>query len=224
MEGQWKSVWGEGGKGEHRRGSARKGWGTQVCKGEHGAAQREVLASKTTWEGGQASDDSTSHPLKSSPETHRPECKSWCESNSSWNLCSALYARMVQSPWREDAKWENTGLRAGEAETNTWQRVREAGCKETHCLPCAVFARSAKQHSGIPGWVAWGRRDDALSGENSPCATQTPAHVKLHLNDLEMKDSLWVYLCACMLSLFNCVWLFTTLWTHPPGSSVHRIL
>ena len=39
-----------------------------------------------------------------------------------------------------------------------------------------------------------------------------------------MKDSLWIYLCACMLSLFNCVWLFTTLWTHPPGSSVHGIL
>ena len=39
---------GEGGKGEHRRGSERKGWGRQVCKGEHGAAQREVLASKTT--------------------------------------------------------------------------------------------------------------------------------------------------------------------------------
>ena len=122
MEGQWKLVWGEEGKGEHRRGSERKGWGRQVCKGEHGAAQREVLASKTTWEGGQASDDSISHPFKSSPETHRPECKSWCESNSSWNLCSALYARMVQSPWREDAKWENTGLCAGEAETDTRQR------------------------------------------------------------------------------------------------------
>ena len=29
---------------------------------------------------------------------------------------------MVQSPRREDAKWENTGLRAGEAETDTQQR------------------------------------------------------------------------------------------------------
>ena len=29
---------------------------------------------------------------------------------------------MVQSPWREDAKWENTGLCAGEAETDTRQR------------------------------------------------------------------------------------------------------
>ena len=29
---------------------------------------------------------------------------------------------MVQSPWREDDKWENTRLRAGEAETDTRQR------------------------------------------------------------------------------------------------------
>ena len=72
--------------------------------------------------GRSASEGSTSHPLKTSPETYRPECKSWCASNSSRNFCSALYARMVQSPRREDAKWENTGLRAGEAETDTQQR------------------------------------------------------------------------------------------------------
>ena len=72
--------------------------------------------------GRSASEGSTSHPLKPSPETYRPECKSWCASNSSWNFCSALYARMVQSPRREDAKWENTGLRAGETETDTQQR------------------------------------------------------------------------------------------------------
>ena len=29
---------------------------------------------------------------------------------------------MVQSPWIEDAKWEKTGLCAGEAETDTRQR------------------------------------------------------------------------------------------------------
>ena len=39
---------GEGGKGEHRRGAERKGWGRQVCRRGHGAAQREVLTSKTT--------------------------------------------------------------------------------------------------------------------------------------------------------------------------------
>lgn len=49
--------------------------------------------------------------LKSLPETYRPECKSWCASNSSWNLSSALCDRMVQSPWREEDKWEKTGLR-----------------------------------------------------------------------------------------------------------------
>ena len=72
--------------------------------------------------GRSASEGSTSHPSKTSPETYRPECKSWCASNSSRKFCSALYARMVQSPWREDAKWENTGLRAGETETDTQQR------------------------------------------------------------------------------------------------------
>ena len=73
---------------------------------------------------------------------------------------------------------------------HTTEKVRDAGCKETHCLPCAVFARSAKQRTRIPGGAAWGRKDDTLSGENSPCAAQTPAHIKVHLNDLEMKDSL----------------------------------
>ena len=34
-------------KREHRWGGKRKGWGRQVCRG-HGAAQREMLASKTT--------------------------------------------------------------------------------------------------------------------------------------------------------------------------------
>ena len=110
------------GKRGSQRGAERKGWGRQVCRGGWGEAQREELASQATWEGGQASEGSTSHPLKSSPKTYRPECKSWCVSNSFWNFCSALYARMVQSPRREDAKWENTGLRAGEAKTDTWQR------------------------------------------------------------------------------------------------------
>ena len=39
---------GRKGRGEHRRGAERKGWRRQVCRGGHGAAQREVLASKTT--------------------------------------------------------------------------------------------------------------------------------------------------------------------------------
>ena len=127
MEGQCRPVRGEkqgceGGRGEHRGDAERKGWGRQVCRGRRGLTHREVLASQATWEGGQASEGRTPHPSKSSPETYRPECKSWYASNSSWNFCSALYARMVQSPRREDAKWENTRLRAGEAETDTHQR------------------------------------------------------------------------------------------------------
>ena len=74
---------------------------------------------------------------------------------------------MVQSPRREDAKWENTGLRAGEAET---EKVKKAGCKETHCLPGSVVTHP-------------------VNG-NPPCDPQSPAHTKLHFNDLGMKDSL----------------------------------
>ena len=29
---------------------------------------------------------------------------------------------------------------------------------------------------------------------------------------------------SCMLNCFSCVWVFATLWTSPPASSVHRIL
>ena len=78
---------------------------------------------------------------------------------------------MVQSPLREDAKWENTGLRAGEAET---EKVKKAGCKETHCLPGSVVTYPDK--------------------ENTPYDPQSPAHTKLHFNDLGMKDSPWNYL------------------------------
>ena len=113
-----KGSWG---RGEHRRDAERKGGGGGYTEGDMGVTQREVLAYYVTWEGGQASEGSTSH-LKLVSETYRPECKSWYASNSSWSLCSALYARMVQSPRRENAKWENTGLCAGEAEIDTWQR------------------------------------------------------------------------------------------------------
>lgn len=41
-----------------------------------------------------------------------PEWTSWCWSNICWNLCWTLKARMVLRPWREDERWEKTGLRA----------------------------------------------------------------------------------------------------------------
>ena len=149
---------------------------------------RKVLASQATWEGSQASWGRTLHPSKSSPETYRPECKSWCASNSSWKLCSALYARMVQSPRREDAKWENTGLRAGEAETDTQQRksgkldVRKPTASHdlwSH-IPTKGFLDSCL---GEEGWYPF--RDDP------PRDPWIPAHTNLHFNNLEMKDSLW---------------------------------
>ena len=108
-----RAVRGEGG-------AQRRCWeeGVGEAGGQHGERcwparlpEREVRPQKTA------------HPiLKLFPEIYRPECKSWYASNSSWNFSSALYARIVQSPRREDAKWENTGLRAGKAETDTGQR------------------------------------------------------------------------------------------------------
>ena len=79
--------------------------------------------------------------------------------------CSALYARMLQSPWREDAKWENTGLRAGE---HTKQRksgrlyARKPTASQalwSHILP-----------NGTPGaswWAALGRKNGIISQEVS---------------------------------------------------------
>ena len=52
-----------------------RGGGERCAEGNVGVTQREVLASKTTWEGSQP--QKAAHPiLKSFPETYRPECKS----------------------------------------------------------------------------------------------------------------------------------------------------
>ena len=122
-----------------------------------GETDREVLPSKTKRGG-------ISRSLKPFPETHRPECKSWCASNSSWNLSSASYARMVQSPWRDDDKWENTGLRAGEADR---QKVGEAGLRrapDSHAVWPHIPLNGTPRASGR---AAQGRRDDALPGEGT---------------------------------------------------------
>ena len=52
----------EEGRGEHRGDAERKGWGRQVCRGRCGLTHREALASQATWDRGQASEGSTSHP------------------------------------------------------------------------------------------------------------------------------------------------------------------
>ena len=151
------------GRGAHRGLVRGRGGGGRCAEGHEGQ-HRKVLASQATWEGGQASGSRTPHPLKSSPETYRPEGKSWWASNSSWKLCSALYARMVHSPRREDAKWENTGLCAGEAETNTWQR--KSGRLDARKPTASHALWSHVPTKGTPGatWRAiWGRKDDAAS-------------------------------------------------------------
>jgi hypothetical protein len=109
-------------------------WDTAPClMVGRGANQQGYLVRRD-----QAQGSNKSQPLKPLPEMYRPECKSWCASNSSWHLSSALYARMVQSPWREEDKWENTGLRAAERQIDTKQRkLSEARCKESNCLLCS---------------------------------------------------------------------------------------
>ena len=71
---------------------------------------------------------------------------------------------MVQTPWREDAKWENTGLRAGEAETDTQQR--KSGRLDARKPTASHALWSHVPTKGTPGasWRAiWGRKDDAAS-------------------------------------------------------------
>ena len=71
---------------------------------------------------------------------------------------------MVQSPRREDAKWENTGLRAGEAETDTQQR--KSGKLDVRKPTASHALWSHIPTKGTPGasWrAAWGRKDNAPS-------------------------------------------------------------
>ena len=145
------------GRGELRGDAERRGGGGG-CAGketeadtERGAGQQDHLR------GGQDPEGSTSHPLKSFPETYRPECKSWHFSNSFWNFCSALYARMVRSPWREDAKWENTGLCSVEAEANNidsqggWMWGNPPPPSFFGCMSCQ------RAHLVLPGGLPGGR-------------------------------------------------------------------
>ena len=86
---------------------------------------------------------------------YRPECKSWHVSNTSWNLCSALYARMVQSPRREDTKWDSTGLHAGEKEIDTQQRKSQR-MDTRKPLPPGLCGHKSCQRAdlGLPdGWT-----------------------------------------------------------------------
>lgn len=184
QRGLWEKLWprGSGEEEDEQTGCLR-------------GRQREVLANKATWEGGQASESSIFHPLKMFPETYRPECKSWCASNSSWNLSSVLYARMVQRPWREDDRWENTGLRAGEAEKDKWQikPVRLDARKPTASralwwqVPPNSTPRASQQ-------AALGRRDSSSLPKSTLCVSpQPPVHTMLHFNDLYIKASLWTF-------------------------------
>ena len=66
---------------------------------------------------------------------------------------------MVQSPRREDAKWENTGLRAGKTETDTQQR--KSGRLDARKPTASRGLWSHVLTKGTPraSWrAAWGRK------------------------------------------------------------------
>ena len=71
---------------------------------------------------------------------------------------------MVQTPWREDSKWENTGLRAGKTETDTQQRKSGRLDEKKPTASHALWSHGPPK--GTPGasWrAACGRKDDAPS-------------------------------------------------------------
>ena len=88
---------------------------------------------------------------------------------------------MVQSPRREDAKWENIGLRAGEAETDTWQRKSGRLDARKPTASWALWSHVPPKGTPVASWwAAWGRRDNIPSGEDPPCDPQTLADTNLY--------------------------------------------
>ena len=70
---------------------------------------------------------------------------------------------MVQSPRREDAKWENTGLRAGEAETDTQQRKSGRLNARKPMVSCTLWSQVGLNGILRASWqTAWKRRDNTL--------------------------------------------------------------
>ena len=57
----------------------------------------------------------------------KPECRSWWASKAFFNLSSALKARIVHRPWRDEVRWEKTGLRAAGKDKKRFQWERKAG-------------------------------------------------------------------------------------------------
>ena len=69
------------------------------------------------------------------------------------------------------------------------EKVRKAGCEQTHCLPGSALTCPAKGHTHgfLEGCLG---KEAAPFGEDPPCDPQTPVHTNLHFNNLEIKDPL----------------------------------
>ena len=168
MEGQCCPVRGEkqgceGGRGEHRGDSERKGWGRQVCRGRSGLTHREVLRGSQP--------QKAAHPilrnhlqkrtdLSANPGVHQtaPE--------TSFLLCMPGWSRV---PGEKMISGKTPGSELGK-QRQTQDRESQGDWMKGNPLP--------------PGSVV----THPTKG-NPPCDPQSPARTKFHFNDLGMKDS-----------------------------------
>ena len=190
-----KKSRGNGRRGEHRGDAERKGSGRGVQKGIRGSTKKGA-GQQAHLRGRPGLRRQHIPSLKSFPETYRPECKFWCASNTSWNLCSALYARMVQSPRREDAKWDNTGLRARKTETDTRQRKSGRLDERKPTVYCSVVTLPVKGHTwgclkgclGEEGWRPFQR--EASMWPSKSCSQSGNERFLLNLSLIKLKSQL----------------------------------
>ena len=159
MEGQCKPVRGE--KQGVTVEEGRKVWRKQVCRGGREAAQRLVLASKTTWEGGQTSEGSASHlwnhlqkltDLSANPDM----CRTAPE--TSVQICMPGWSRV---PGEKTLSGKIPGSVLGK-QRQTHNRDSQGGWMQgNHCFPGSVITHPAKGH-------AWGFLMGCL-GEEGRC-------------------------------------------------------
>ena len=98
---------------------------------------------------------------------------------------------MVQSPWREDDKWENTGLRAGEAEKGQGQSksARPTAGKPAAPVP---WGRTAQQTAlpERPSGLLGGEGTLPLMERTLHINPQPSGHTTLPFTSLKMKAAL----------------------------------
>ena len=139
-----------------------------------------------------------------------PECKSWWASNIFWNLCSAPKARIVHRPWRDEDRWEKTGLRAAGRSTHIMCMIQIQKSLDSH-----IVEMCDTHWWTLDAWYLWrsagssdagrGRREgggaQGWGSKGSPTPTQrshresagTPAQ-----REKILSDYCWIYKCECV--------------------------